>query len=174
MFGSFLKLAGDVIGRADGPTSIMVSSGIRLGIILSIVGLFYLVGRILVALAVYFDARSKSNRDAVMWALLVGFLGLIPGIIYLCIRNTVRNYTVCGNCGISHLVTDQTCPQCGAPNPYSSQYVNPLADQQAHQAKVLLIIGLVILGVAIIAMVITLVNFLSTVISIAGSGYLFD
>jgi hypothetical protein len=155
-----LSFAQDVIGGADGSTSVVVSSGIRLAFLASIAALFFLAGRIFLALAAYNDARSKSNRDALMWALLIGLIGLIPGIVYLCIRNSVHNYAVCRNCGCSHLAAEPNCPQCGAPNPYAPQYVNPMAEQQARQARIYLAVGLVLLALGLILVVAAVVRFL--------------
>ena len=46
-----------------------------------------ITGSVMVGLAVYNDAKSKMSLNAVMWAMLVGILGWIPGIVYLCVRN---------------------------------------------------------------------------------------
>lgn len=155
-----LSFSRDVIGGADGPTSIVVSSGIWLAFLACFAALFFLAGRIFLALAAYSDARSKSNGDALMWALLIGFIGLIPGIVYLCIRNTVRSYTVCPNCGCSHLAAEPNCPRCGTPNPYTPQYNNPMAEQQAHQARIYLAVGLISLVLGLIIIVAAVLRFL--------------
>ena len=36
--------------------------------------------QVLLGLATYNDAKARGNNDPVMWGLLVGFLGWIPGI----------------------------------------------------------------------------------------------
>ena len=57
-------------------------------------------GSVLFGCAVYNDAKSKWNDNATMWGVLVGILGLIPGIIYLCVRNEpLKRIYVCHNCG---------------------------------------------------------------------------
>ena len=42
--------------------------------------------QVLFACAAYQDAKSFNNKDATLWAVLIGLFGWIPGIIYLCIR----------------------------------------------------------------------------------------
>ncbi len=133
----------------------MMSYGMRVMFLISVIALFKLAERVLLGVAAYNDARSKSNQDAVMWGLLIGFLGLIPGIIYLCIRNKAHVYTVCTNCGFGHPVTDANCPKCGAPNQLAAQYANPFAAAQAHRAKILFIIAMILLAfILIVAIVI--------------------
>ncbi len=139
------------------PYDITMTGNYGLGIIIaliSIVCLVVLAARVLFALAVYYDARSKYNTDALLWALLVGFVGLIPGIVYLCIRNTVKNYVVCQNCGVSHFSVEPVCPRCGAPNPYApAAGMNLVAEKQARQAKTLLIIGIILYVLAIAVLI---------------------
>lgn len=139
-----------------------------------ILALISLAVHILLGLAAYDDARAKSNPDAVMWGLLIGFLGLIPGIIYLCIRNSARGYTVCTNCGFGHPATDLNCPKCGAPNPVATQNINPFAAQQAHRAKVLFIVALVLLGVTVLVSLVIGIQILTAVFYSAGNGMYFN
>lgn len=152
-------------------TESVISASFGLIAAICLISLAGVAERVLLGLAAYNDARSKSNPDAVMWGLLVGFLGLIPGIIYLCIRNTVRNYTICPNCGCSHLASDFNCPRCSAPNPYCGQNLNPLAARQAHQAKVQFTIAMVLVGVIVIASVFAGLSFAATIAYAATSGY---
>jgi hypothetical protein len=145
---------GGMIGGADGPTSIFVSAGISIFFLVAMIGLIGLAERVLFAVAAYNDASSKSNPDAIMWALLIGFLGLIPGIIYLCVRNSGQGYAICCNCGCTYHMNDMNCPRCGAPNPMPAQYGNPFAAQQQHRAKALLIAALVLIGVGIVSVIV--------------------
>lgn len=135
----------------DGIPEAAVSFGFGIVTLLAFLALIGIAERILFAIAAYFDARSKCNKDAVMWAFLIGFLGLIPGIIYLCIRNSQRNIVFCPCCGFNHLGSDMNCPKCGAPNQSAGQYINPLASQHAHRAKVLLTIALILIGVGFLS-----------------------
>ena len=96
--------------------------------------------QVLLGLATYNDAKARGNNDPVMWGLLVGILGWIPGIVYLCLRNNNANRLMtCPQCGFVHRVAEPFCPQCRVQNPYSAPFQNPLAHQQAHRAKLLLI-----------------------------------
>ena len=96
--------------------------------------------QVLMGLATYNDAKARGNNDPVMWGLLVGFLGWIPGIVYLCLRNNNANRLMtCPQCGFVHRVAEPFCPQCRVQNPYSAPFQNPLTQQQAHRAKLLLI-----------------------------------
>ena len=46
----------------------------------------------------------KWNDNATMWGVLVGILGLIPGIIYLCVRNEpLKRIYVCHNLSLIHI-----------------------------------------------------------------------
>ena len=70
-----------------------------------------ITGSVMVGLAVYNDAKSKMSLNAVMWAMLVGILGWIPGIVYLCVRNKPleRIYACysCGSVSYTHLVVQK-------------------------------------------------------------------
>ena len=138
-------------GYINGEAVPVASAGIGVLYLVLLTGMVMTACRVLFGLAAYYDANAKLNPDAVMWGLLIGFLGLIPGIIYLCVRNSSRSFTVCPNCGLKHYFYDMNCPRCGAPNHVPAQYNNPMAAQQAHRAKVLLIVALVLIGVVILA-----------------------
>ncbi len=106
---------------------------------------------VLFAVAAYNDARSKMNQNALMWALLIGFLGAIPGIIYLCIRNNpVREFVTCMKCGATYHGAYMNCPRCGEPNSFNAQYLNPFAEEQRHRARVLCIVAAVLIGLAVL------------------------
>lgn len=110
-----------------------------------------IAAQVLLGLAAYNDAKARGNSDPVMWGLLVGILGWIPGIVYLCVRNNSANRLMtCPQCGCAHRVAEAFCPQCRVPNPYSVPFQNPLAPQQAHRAKLMLIWGLVAYAAVII------------------------
>ena len=82
--------------------------------------------QVLLGLATYNDAKARGNNDPVMWGLLVGFLGWIPGIVYLCLRNNNANRLMtCPQCGFVHRVAEPFCPQCRVQNPYSAPFQNP-------------------------------------------------
>ena len=74
--------------------------------------------QVLLGLATYNAAKARGNNDPVMWGLLVGFLGWIPGIVYLCLRNNNANRLMtCPQCGFVHRVAEPFCPQCRVQNP---------------------------------------------------------
>lgn len=116
----------------------------------AILGLAGLAARILFGLAAYNDAMSKNNQEAVMWGLLIGFLGLIPGIIYLCIRNSQQRSVCCPKCGYWHRPFDPVCPRCGQPTQPMQQPMNPYMQVYASKAKKQLIAALICLGSVIV------------------------
>jgi hypothetical protein len=99
---------------------------------------------LLFAFAAYHDARSKENQDALLWALLIGFLGLIPGIIYLCVRNSGRKYIRCPNCGCMHYAWEPHCPQCGLKAEPGFMPSDPYAGIYAEKAKREMIAGIIV------------------------------
>lgn len=116
--------------------------------------LLWIAMRVLFAVAAYNDAKSKDSPDAVMWGLLIGFLGLIPGIIYLCIRNTQQRKVCCPKCGMWHGALDAVCPRCGEPNNGAKMPGNPYLLVYAERAKKLLIAAVICLGVFLVFAVI--------------------
>lgn len=139
--------------------------------LIGLVALFGLAQQVLFGLAAYNDARAKGNPDAVMWGLLVGFLGLIPGIIYLFVRNSNHSYVVCQSCGFTHMASDFSCPKCGAPGAAPNQYANPLVAEQAHRARVLLIIAIILFVISIILSLIFAFSIASAAVGYAGNAY---
>lgn len=112
--------------------------------------LLWISVKVLFALAAYHDALSKGNRDAVMWGLLIGFLGLIPGVIYLCVRNSVSTRVRCRNCGALYDSWYQFCPVCGGKREEPMPAYVPYAEVYAQKAKRELTAGIVLAGVGIL------------------------
>jgi ribosomal protein L37E len=142
---------------------VMMETGLA-ELLVAIIFLFFcfvpIAARILFGVAAYNDARSKLNQNALMWGLLIGFLGLIPGIIYLCVRNNPTNEFVhCMRCGAGYHVAYTNCPRCGEPNSFHIQYLNPFAEQQRHRAKVLCIVAAVLAGLSVLGGIVTVVLF---------------
>lgn len=105
---------------------------------------------VMLALAVYNDAKSKWNPNAVMWAVLVGILGLIPGIIYLCVRNEpLKKIYVCQNCGWGNPLLARQCGHCGAGLYYPTQETFLLQKK----AKKFLTTGVVLWAVGVIGLI---------------------
>ena len=69
-------------------------------VVIILVSLLGIAAQVLLGLATYNDAKARGNSDPAMWGLLVGILGWIPGIVYLCVRNHRANRLM-------------ACPQCG-------------------------------------------------------------
>ena len=62
--------------------------------------LFFLTERILFAVTAYKDAKTGCPKRAPMWAVLVGVLGLVPGVVYLILRKKVYvQKMACADCG---------------------------------------------------------------------------
>jgi hypothetical protein len=58
------------------------------------------------------DAKARGMDSAVLWMLLVFFLGLLGLVIYLFSRP--QGITVpCPNCGNNRLQSSMRCPHCG-------------------------------------------------------------
>ncbi len=112
--------------------------------------LFLLAVRILLGMAAYHDAQAKGNPEALLWALLIGFLGLIPGIIYLCVRDTARPMVCCPGCGRWHRSEEAFCPACGRPSASAPPQANPYAAILEDKAKKELIAAAVCFGVGIV------------------------
>lgn len=153
-----------VIGGADDPTSIVVTGQFAgVWILFSLFSLIGLAERVLLAFAAYYDASARGNRDAVMWAFLIGFFGWIPGVIYLCIRNSGHTMASCPNCGCVHPLGDLSCPRCGAPASVRNE--NPFFAQQERRAKGFLITALVLIGIAVVVGVLLVLAFTTTILS---------
>lgn len=110
-----------------------------------VLGALGIVQQVMFGLAAYNDAKAKGNGEPLMWGLLIGFLGLIPGIVYLCLRNSAANKMIyCQKCGFVHPISLPYCPQCGVSNPYSMPFNNPMTPEYARKAKRDLIIAIVL------------------------------
>jgi predicted RNA-binding Zn-ribbon protein involved in translation (DUF1610 family) len=140
--------------------------------VVALLGLLGLAGQILLGLAVYNDAKAKGNTEPVMWGVLTGIFGLIPGIIYLCVRNNNRNrLIVCPNCGFTHRISEFNCPQCGVANPFAQQFSNPLTQTQQSRANKLLIAAIIIWVVTIIGSIIAMVWFTTAIMNAPGTSF---
>ncbi len=119
-------------------------------------------------LAAYDDAKAKNNNDALMWGLLVGFLGWIPGIIYLCLRNKGINKMIyCPNCQFIHRIVEPNCPNCGIQNQFAMPYLTPMNAEYARKAKRNLIIGIVLCALCVIAVIALVIYFVFFAVQIA-------
>lgn len=57
--------------------------------------LLIIAAGVMLALAVYNDARYRGNRNAVLWAVLSGFFG-IAGLIYLIVQLASKRWPASG------------------------------------------------------------------------------
>lgn len=132
-----------------------------------IIGLAGVGFQLLLAFSVYNDAKARGNTEPLMWALLVGLLGWIPGIVYLCMRDSAKNrMIVCPNCGEVHPIGIPNCPKCGIYNTYCYPFYNPETPVVAKKAKKLFVAAMILLGV------IVLLTILFVVLMVAGAvGY---
>lgn len=58
------------------------------------------------------DAKARGMDSAILWMLLVFFLGLIGLVIYLFSR-TKGELVLCSNCNNKRLQSSLKCPHCG-------------------------------------------------------------
>ena len=143
-----------------------VASAIWLIVVIILMVIAAIVGQILLGLAVYHNAKSRSNPNPGMWGLLSGFFGWIPALIYFVTRDSTRNrLIVCPQCKAPHPVSYPNCPQCGVQNGYAQQFVNPYTEQEAKLSKKLLIAAIVVVGASIIALIISIIVFVATAAS---------
>jgi len=80
------------------------------GLIFLIIAWFVLSIALLVWVAR--DAKSRGMDSAVLWMLLVLFLGLLGLVIYLFARPQ-GNLVPCPNCGNKRMQASVKCPHCG-------------------------------------------------------------
>lgn len=121
-----------------------------------------ITGSVMVGLAVYNDAKSKMSLNAVMWAMLVGILGWIPGIVYLCVRNKpLERIYACYSCGWGNPLSARQCRRCGAGLYYPTEETARLQKK----AKAFLIIGLVLWGLAAIGEIFMIAHMIQTVMA---------
>lgn len=123
-----------------------------------LVALLYLSEHVLFALAAYHDAQAQGNPDALIWSLAIGFLGLIPGIVYLCIRGSGRRMVRCSNCGYPHDASDFCCPKCGEKNPAAAQ-ANPYEQALGARAKKEMIGGIAVIAAGVLAVILAVLLF---------------
>ena len=121
-----------------------------------------ITGSVMVGLAVYNDAKSKMSLNAVMWAMLVGILGWIPGIVYLCVRNKpLERIYACYSCGWGNPLSARQCRRCGAGLYYPTEETARLQKK----AKAFLIIGLVLWGLAAVGEIFMIAHMIQTVMA---------
>lgn len=76
-----------------------------------------LLARFFLGFAVFYDAKSRKNNHPLIWALLCGFFGFIPVIVYFNLKS------VCPRCHSKVARGAQMCYTCASP-------IMPEASQQ--------------------------------------------
>lgn len=102
---------------------------------------------VMLGLAVFNDAKAHAGQQAVFWGILVGFFGLIPGIIYLCMRKKeVRSSIACTRCRQVYNITVPYCPVCGLHNRRSEPFWDPRLPSFRKKATVFFTLWLCLYG----------------------------
>ncbi len=129
-----------------------------------LLNIVYIAVQVLFACAAYQDAKSLNNKDATLWSVLIGILGLIPGIIYLCIRRRSTPPVVsqiCSNCRVPLVPGTIICPYCGAQqnaiNPYLWGYRSPEECAECHEKAKRLLIAAIICAVVLVALFVLII-----------------
>lgn len=73
-----------------------------------------ITSQVCLAISVYRDAQALGRTDGMLFALLTGFLGQIPLVIYMAIRSNMPSYN-CPRCSMPLNQAVQTCPNCAQP-----------------------------------------------------------
>ncbi len=130
-----------------------------------LVGLFVLgiAAALLLAFCVYYDARSRRDRLAPMWAVLCGLFGSLVALVYVIVRSVSKpKPTLCVRCGRWVPPGYLFCSACGQPLLDNGRPVDPQELQKhSRRSRTLLIIWIcvyVVLLVASIALMMYMVN----------------
>ena len=137
--------------------------------------LFYLVyyGLLLAAsiclgLAIYNDALSWGEQNAVMWGVLTGFVGWIPAVFYFVGPSRAKRVLVCSVCGGLLPPGVLYCLQCGQYHP-EAHLLPPDTLLRSKKAKrfliawaVLNVSALVVLFVLVFILIFSMIPFSSS------------
>ena len=115
-FLGFLVVAGaagclalqDDASNAAGAAGCFACSGFLIFIVLAAIAI-----NVAILVWVARDAKARGMDNAVLWMLVVFFLGIIGLVIYLLVRPQ-GNMILCPNCGNKKLQASVKCPHCGA------------------------------------------------------------
>lgn len=119
-----------------------------------------IVGRVIFSLGVYKDAQGNYNQNPLMWALLVGFLGLIPLIIYFCLRKNNSYRVACPHCRNILQTPTASCPFChNAIDPSAIPAENPAYIELRRKGKKQMIAGGILIGISYVLAIVFLVLF---------------
>lgn len=134
------------------------------------ISLLGLAASLLLAFCVYYDARARRDRMAVMWAVLSGFFP-IAALVYVIVRCASKpKFTPCIRCG--QWVPPETlfCIHCGQPVLENGRPVDAQAlDTYRHRSKILLVVWICVYVVAIIGAVAMVMYFLRDMMALVES-----
>jgi hypothetical protein len=105
---SCLALQSDDASNAAGAAGCFACSGFVIFVVVAAIAL-----NVAILVWVARDAKARGMDSAILWMLLVFFLGLIGLVIYLLARPQ-GNMVQCPNCGNKKLQASVRCPHCGA------------------------------------------------------------
>ena len=101
---------------------------------LAVVSVISIASAVMLALCVYYDAASKNNSNAVLWAVLSGVFGVLVAIIYVIVQAVSKPKTIyCVSCGNIIPSNFPSCPVCGAMAMVNGKYITP--EQKAKYTK---------------------------------------
>ncbi len=98
----------DDASNAAGAAGCFACSGFLIFIVLAAIAI-----NVAILVWVARDAKARGMDNAVLWMLVVFFLGIIGLVIYLLVRPQ-GNMILCPNCGNKKLQASVKCPHCGA------------------------------------------------------------
>lgn len=79
-------------------------------VVLSLAGI---ASRLFLAFCIYNDAKYRQDENAVLWAVLSGFIGF-AALVYIIIKVSSKNqFKRCVQCGEAIAPDGQFCPRCG-------------------------------------------------------------
>jgi hypothetical protein len=106
--GSAICLAQRDGSDAAGAAGCFACSGFLIFLVIAIVAV-----NVAILVWVARDAKARGMDSAILWMLLVFFLGILGLVIYLLARPQ-GNMVPCPNCGNKKLQAALKCPHCGA------------------------------------------------------------
>jgi len=129
-------------------------------IVILVLCVLEIVAWVVFSFGLYKDAEGNYNQNPLMWALLSGFLGLIPTIIYFCVRTKNSYRFACPHCRNPLQVPTPVCPFCR--NAIDSSAIppeNPAYVELRRKGKNQMITGAILYGLTIILTIVFTVVF---------------
>lgn len=113
---------------------------VAMSLVMLLAGLLGLLSSVFLAFAVYYDARIRSDSNAVLWAVLSGFFNIVA-LVYLIVRAASKPKPVyCMRCR-NYIPPGYTaCPCCGLPVVGAVMPPSPEEIQKMKKRRLLFII----------------------------------